>query len=76
MNNLKNMNDFEEMKSDIIRKLQGITYKGGDFGDLGNEVGFVLGKYTMNETAFEDSTTTQAFIDGFKHGVSLTDGTH
>ena len=70
------MKDFEEMKSAIIHKLQDITYEGGDFGDLGNEIGFVLGKYTMNETAFEDSTTTQAFIVGFKHGVSLTDGTH
>jgi len=43
-----------------------------DMSDLGNEVGYVIGNVfsKMTEEEIKD------FIFGFKHGVSLTNGTH
>lgn len=44
----------------------------GDISDLGNEIGVVVG------LAFKDMTDEDItdFIQGFRHGVSLTNGTH
>ena len=44
----------------------------GDISDLGNEIGVVVG------SAFKDMTDEDItdFIQGFRHGVSLTNGTH
>lgn len=44
----------------------------GDISDLGNEIGVVVG------LAFKDMTEEDItdFIQGFRHGVSLTNGTH
>lgn len=44
----------------------------GDLSDVGNEIGYAVGQ------VFENMTQEQidAFITGFKHGVSLTNGTH
>ncbi len=44
----------------------------GDISDLGNEVGQSVGGFykNMNEQEIE------LFIQGFRHGVSLTNGTH
>lgn len=44
----------------------------GDISDLGNEVGIVVGSSFENMTDEEISD----FITGFRHGVSLTNGTH
>jgi hypothetical protein len=44
----------------------------GDILDLGNEIGVVVG-LTFKDMTDEDITD---FIHGFKHGVSLTNGTH
>jgi hypothetical protein len=44
----------------------------GDISDLGNEIGVVVGLAFKNMTD-EDITD---FIQGFRHGVSLTNGTH
>jgi hypothetical protein len=44
----------------------------GDLSDLGNEIGITIGHAYENMTE-EDITE---FIMGFKHGVSLTNGTH
>lgn len=44
----------------------------GDLSDFGNEVGFWLGKHYENMTEDE----IELFITGFKHGISLTNGTH
>jgi len=44
----------------------------GDMSDFGNEVGFWTGKHYQNMTEDE----INLFIVGFKHGVSLTNGTH
>ena len=48
-----------------------MRYK-GDMTDLGNEIGFTVGE-TYNNMTEED---IKEFIMGFKHGVSLTNGTH
>ncbi len=44
----------------------------GDISDLGNEIGIAVGH------AFENMTEQEIndFIMGFRHGVSLTNGTH
>jgi hypothetical protein len=44
----------------------------GDISDLGNEIGVVVG------LAFKDMTDEDIteFIHGFRHGISLTNGTH
>lgn len=44
----------------------------GDLSDLGNEIGIIVGHAYKNMTEDEISD----FINGFKHGVSLTNGTH
>ena len=43
-----------------------------DISDIGNEVGFGIGSILENMTEEEIND----FISGFKHGVSLTNGTH
>ena len=58
-----------------ILSLENPVYKNNkstDMCDLGNEIGFVIGSVIpkMNEKQIKD------FISGFKHGVSLTNGTH
>jgi 2-keto-4-pentenoate hydratase/2-oxohepta-3-ene-1,7-dioic acid hydratase in catechol pathway len=44
----------------------------GDISDLGNEIGIMVGH------AYKDMTEEDIndFIAGFRHGVSLTNGTH
>ena len=44
----------------------------GDISDLGNEIGVIVG------SAYKDMTDEEiiGFINGFRHGVSLTNGTH
>tara|TARA_R110000868_G_scaffold393417_2_gene664429 strand:+ start:7872 stop:8090 length:219 start_codon:yes stop_codon:yes gene_type:complete len=44
----------------------------GDISDLGNEIGIVVGS-AFKDMSDEDITD---FIHGFRHGVSLTNGTH
>lgn len=48
-----------------------VTYL-GDLSDVGNEIGYAIGQIIENMTQEE----IDAFITGFKHGVSLTNGTH
>jgi hypothetical protein len=47
-------------------------YSNADLSDLGNEIGFILGDIIKDM----DDEDIQTFITGFKHGVSLTNGTH
>ena len=44
----------------------------GDISDLGNEIGVTVGRAyeSMTEENIND------FISGFRHGISLTNGTH
>jgi hypothetical protein len=44
----------------------------GDISDIGNEIGYAVG-YTLENMTQEQ---IDVFITGFKHGVSLTNGTH
>lgn len=47
----------------------------GDFSDLGNEIGFIIGKIFSDGNMLSQEEIDN-FIIGFKHGVSLTNGTH
>ena len=58
------LNEFDQHKKEI-------DYV-GDISDLGNEVGFIIGRTYSNMTQEE----IDDFITGFRHGVSLTNGTH
>jgi hypothetical protein len=44
----------------------------GDISDLGNEIGITVGNAYENMT----EENINDFISGFRHGVSLTNGTH
>ena len=44
----------------------------GDISDLGNEIGITVGNAYENMT----EENINDFIFGFRHGVSLTNGTH
>jgi 2-keto-4-pentenoate hydratase/2-oxohepta-3-ene-1,7-dioic acid hydratase in catechol pathway len=44
----------------------------GDISDLGNEIGVTVG-HTYKDMTEEE---IKDFITGFRHGVSLTNGTH
>ena len=63
---------FNLVVSELSDRLRKLPYNHGDLSDIGNEVGYILGGIIkdMND---ED---IQTFITGFKHGVSLTNGTH
>jgi len=57
---------IEELKDSLNTNLK------GDLSDVGNEIGFIIGKYISKEMGFEK----EDFINGIKHGISLIDGTH
>lgn len=44
----------------------------GDISDLGNEIGYAVGRIVenMNDTEITD------FLHGIQHGISMTNGTH
>jgi len=63
---------FQKTLWRVSEHLQNVSYKNGDISDLGNEIGISVGKVIENMTENEISM----FISGFKHGVSLTNGTH
>lgn len=58
---------FNEVKNAIISKLSNLEYTDGDLGDIGNEIGFVLGKYLTKDEAY----TKEQFINGLEHGIDL-----
>ena len=62
---------FTEVLIKISYHLTTVTYK-GDLSDIGNEIGYVLG----NSIPKMNKEEIDAFITGFKHGVSLTNGIH
>lgn len=55
----------------LSEKCFSVKYK-GDIADLGNEIGFVVGKVVKDMTEGE----IVDFIHGLRHGISLTNGTH
>ena len=64
--------DFQEILKLITLKLNNVSYNNGDISDIGNEVGLAIGSILENMTDEEIND----FISGFRHGVSLTNGTH
>ena len=64
--------EFKKTLTDISLRLPTIQYDNGDISDIGNEVGYTIGLILENMTQEEIND----FIHGFKHGVSLTNGTH
>jgi hypothetical protein len=64
---------FKTIITELSERLSLIEpYSNADLSDLGNEVGFILGDIIPNL----DGDNIDSFITGFKHGVSLTNGTH
>ena len=64
--------DFKKIMTEISVKLPTIPYDNGDISDIGNEIGIAVGSILENITQQEIND----FISGFRHGVSLTNGTH
>jgi hypothetical protein len=64
--------EFKELLSLVSSKLKIVDYNNGDLSDLGNEIGIAVGGQLHNMSQSEISQ----FISGFRHGVSLTNGTH
>ena len=64
--------NFKDTINSLITRLGSVEYDNGDLSDLGNEIGIGLGNVLSDLSADEISM----FISGFRHGVSLTNGTH
>ena len=64
--------NFKEVLNELSTDLLLVEYSNGDISDVGNEVGYILGSIIQDMK--EDDI--KEFIMGFKHGVSLTNGTH
>lgn len=64
--------NFKETLHSLSNGLNKVKYENGDLADVGNEVGFILGNLLPDMSDDEISI----FISGFRHGVSLTNGTH
>lgn len=62
---------FEKILNEMDQHKNEINYV-GDISDLGNEIGFIVGRVYSNMTQEEIND----FVTGLKHGVSLTNGTH
>jgi len=67
------MKDFEKIKNGLAHHLTNeIDYTDGDLSDIGNEIGYFIGKYLSKDFGM----SMEDFIHGFKHGVSVINGTH
>jgi len=64
--------NFKETLHSLSNGLNKVEYENGDLSDVGNEVGFILGNLLPDMSDDEISI----FISGFRHGVSLTNGSH
>jgi hypothetical protein len=62
---------FNKIIESLKNRMDQMQYE-GDISDLGNEIGYAVGKVfdNMKDEEIKD------FTSGFKHGVSLTNGTH
>jgi hypothetical protein len=60
-----------EIINDLIRNLEQIP-KGSDLSDVGNIIGIVIGENICEKMGYEKND----FMDGLRHGFSLSDGTH
>ena len=64
--------EFKDVFEQMCETFKEIEYNNGDISDVGNEIGFALGKVLSNLTEEE----IKDFIHGIRHGISLTNGTH
>lgn len=64
--------NFRQTLKSISDHLKVVKYTNGDLSDIGNEIGIAVGNIFTNMSQDQISE----FISGFKHGVSLTNGTH
>lgn len=64
------MDNFTHILNRIKTQLENVNYDNGDVSDVGNEIGIVLGDFIHTESELQD------FIQGIRHGMSLTNGTH
>ena len=64
--------NFRKTILSISTKLPALPYDNGDISDIGNEIGISVGSCVEGMTEEEIND----FISGFRHGVSLTNGTH
>jgi len=64
------MTEFTHILNQLCEHLENVRYENGDLSDVGNEIGIALGNYIQSENDFKD------FIQGLRHGISLTNGEH
>ena len=64
------MSNFQHIIKQIKEHMENVSYENGDLSDVGNEIGIVLGNYVESEQDFKD------LVQGIRHGISLTNGTH
>jgi len=64
--------DFSVIVEDVIETLRSRVKYEGDISDLGNEIGYAIGKSLPNMNGDE----IHILISGLQHGISLTNGTH
>jgi len=64
------MSNFQHIIKQIKEHMEKVSYENGDLSDVGNEIGIVLGNYVESEQDFKD------LVQGIRHGISLTNGTH
>jgi hypothetical protein len=64
------MDNFQHILKQIKEHMEKVHYKNGDLSDIGNEIGIILGNYVESEQDLKD------LIQGIRHGISLTNGTH
>ena len=77
--------DYIEILKDVIRSMEQSKYISNEItfydlepwtissniGDIGNDIGIAVGKHIVRLGIDKNE-----FIQGIKHGISLTDGTH
>ncbi len=64
------MGNFQHILKQISESLSKVSYDNGDLSDVGNEVGIAIGNYITTEQDLKD------FVQGLRHGISLTNGEH
>lgn len=62
--------EFKDIFEQLCQTFSEIKYDNGDISDVGNEIGFSLGKILPNLSEGE----IKDFIHGIQHGISLTNG--
>ena len=78
-------NTYKEVASKVIGALQKelekndkVYLKHGDLGDLGNDIGIVIGEFITPDDDENEKWgwLEEDFKHGIRHGISLIDGTH